>query len=69
VGHFRFKIGSLVMYCGIQDAAMDDRIKTCRYDIAARWIVSYQSVKIESYCVSRVYVVFTEPRELAVIQF
>lgn len=64
-----FKTLSLSMYFGIQEAATDDRIKTCRHDVAVRWTVAYQSVKMEIYCVSRAYVVFTEPRELAVIQF
>jgi len=63
----RSKIRSISMYFCIQDAAMDDRIKTCRRNIAVRWTVAYQSVKMESYCVSRAYVVFTEPRELVVI--
>jgi len=64
-----FKIGNLAVYFCTQDAAMDDRIKTCRHHIAVKWTAAYQSVKMESYCVSRAYVVFTEPRELAGIQF
>jgi hypothetical protein len=65
MGCVRFKLGNIFKtQQRTAELKRADRLYSCKVDS-----VAYQSVKMEIYCVSRAYVVFTEPRELAVIQF